>query len=233
MHNTQEQEEKDMHGRFKGAPWYSTDDTYALIGGAGGIGSWLALLLARAGFKPVVFDFDILEIHNLSGQLYGTDDIDTLKVDALAKMVKQFTGEEIQVFSEEYGEESITHNITFSAFDNMKAREIMFTKWKKDHGEDPEAIFIDGRLIMEQLTIFCVSGGNQESIKTYQEEHIFPDEDVPDGLCTMKQTSHSASMIASFMTAFFTNHITNVKTGMPVRKVPFETKYFIPINMFE
>lgn len=62
---------KEIHSsRFKDAPWFPKEETNVVIGGAGGIGSWLSLLISRAGFFPIVYDFDILEEHNLAGQLY-------------------------------------------------------------------------------------------------------------------------------------------------------------------
>ena len=60
--------------RFKDAPWFPKEETNVIVGGAGGIGSWLTLLLSRAGFYPVVYDFDVLEGHNLAGQLYTQKD---------------------------------------------------------------------------------------------------------------------------------------------------------------
>ena len=51
--------------RFKDAPWFPQRDELVMIGGAGGIGSWLSFFLVRAGFKPTVYDFDVIEEHNL------------------------------------------------------------------------------------------------------------------------------------------------------------------------
>lgn len=51
--------------RFKDAPWFPKEETAIIVGGAGGIGSWLSLLLSRAGFYPIVYDYDRLEEHNL------------------------------------------------------------------------------------------------------------------------------------------------------------------------
>jgi len=40
-------------------------------------------------------------------------------------------------------------------------------------------------------------------------------------------------MIASHMTAFFTNHIANIIERNYIREVPFYYEYFIPINLTE
>lgn len=144
------------HNRFKDAPWYLEKDeariTPVMIGGAGGIGSWLTLFLARAGFKPHVYDFDMLEEHNIGGQLYPVSLIGKPKVDALKKIVLDLSGETIYSSTEKISEYSATNMYVFSAFDNMEARRIMFKKWadtyvaKDSPSKNPDAIFIDGRL---------------------------------------------------------------------------------------
>lgn len=234
--------------RFKDAPWFPQEETNVIVGGAGGIGSWLTLLLCRAGFFPVVYDFDVLEEHNLAGQLYNKEDAEkvVLKVDALKNLTKNFTDTDITTMSSKYTADSMSHHYVFSAFDNMQARKDMFSAWceyveqwkadslgevKEVSNDDPSylnntPIFIDGRLTAEQMQIFCVT---PDKIDAYK-EHLFDDSEVEDAPCTMKQTSHSAAMIASHMTGFFTNHMTNNAEKDSVRNVPFLWEYFIPIN---
>lgn len=231
--------------RFKDAPWFPKEETNVIVGGAGGIGSWLTLMLSRAGFFPIVYDFDILEEHNLAGQLYTKSDAEAMvpKVDALKGLCKQFADTDITVMNEKYTKDSMSHHYVFSAFDNMQARKDMFAAWKEyvkewedfkdiadaDHIPNislSEPIFIDGRLTAEQMQIFCVT---PDKIEEY-EKHLFDDTEVQDAPCTMKQTSHSAAMIASHMVGFFTNHMTNNAVKDKDRTVPFFWEYFIPIN---
>lgn len=224
--------------RFKDAPWYTDEDTYVIVGGAGGIGSWLSLMLARAGFTPIVYDFDHIEEHNIGGQLFHKDSIDKPKVEALGNIIRSFADVSIMANNEKYTAETMSHNYVFSAFDNMQARKDMFNNWKefvkdwkdiqKVSGEVDKhtPVFIDGRLLMEQLTIFCVTPDNMDKY----EEHLFDDSEVPPEPCTLKQTSHSAAMIASHMVGFFTNHFANNMVGEDDRTVPFKWEYFIPIN---
>ena len=231
--------------RFKDAPWFPKEETNVIVGGAGGIGSWLTLMLSRAGFFPIVYDFDRLEEHNLAGQLYTKSDAEAMvpKVDALKGLCKQFADTDITVMNERYTKDSMSHHYVFSAFDNMQARKDMFNawceyveEWQKENDildlDKPlkegiqVPIFIDGRLTAEQMQIFCVTPDKIEAYK----EHLFDDSEVEDAPCTMKQTSHSAAMIASHMTGFFSNHMTNNSEQDSVRSVPFFWEYFIPIN---
>ena len=148
-------------GRFKDAPWFPKDEVNVIVGGVGGIGSWLTLMLSRAGFIPMVYDFDTFEIHNMSGQLVPERLIGTLKVEAVANVVKDFTGTTIHTFNEKYTADSMSHHYVFSGFDNMQARKDMFSAWceyvatwkelciGREEGVDPSQtpVFIDGRLV--------------------------------------------------------------------------------------
>lgn len=304
---------EEQASRFKDAPWFPKKEVNCIVGGAGGIGSWLTMLLTRASIIPSVYDFDTIEEHNIGGQLYSKKDINSKKVVALKEFVKDYSDTDIYVMDERYTKDSMSDKFVFSAFDNMQARKDMFEAWcnyveenkeseesipvyklvLKDPGpnkleavklikessglglkeskdlldsvsfeitedqiqlkditlEDLQTlftgfgtktelveigkstkkvmpIFIDGRLTAEQMQIFCVTPDKIEKYK----EHLFDDSEVPDAPCTLKQTSHAAAMIASHMVGFFTNHLTNIKTGEDERAVPFYWEYFIPIN---
>lgn len=218
--------------RFKDASWVGNDEE-CIIGGAGGISSWLAFLLARANFLPMVYDFDKLEEHNLGGQLFPSSGINKPKVDVLSEVIFKFSGKTIWTFNEKYDKNSMIGKFMFSGFDNMKARQDMFNNFLDAIKSFPaeECVFIDGRLLAEQLQIFCIVGSDTESIEKYKAEYLFADEEVQDAPCTMKQTSHAAAMIASLMTGFFTNHVHNIRTKSKTRFVPFKTEYFIPLGL--
>lgn len=214
--------------RFKDAPWFPKVNETVMIGGAGGIGSWLTLFLTRAGFVPFVYDFDTIEAHNLGGQLFRPSDIGSSKVRAIHNIISEFTGQSITTINERITATSPAHHFMFSAFDNMQARKDLFEIWKRSIATCPVTpIFIDGRLEMEQLQIFCVT---PDKIDDYQAQ-LFDDAEVEDAPCTMKQTSHSAAMIATLMTAFFTNHMTNIYEREVVRDVPFYHEFFIPLAL--
>lgn len=220
---------KDQYNRFKDALWFSEEKESCVVGGAGGIGSWLVILLARAGFKIHLYDFDDVEDHNRGGQLYRTEDVGKPKVEAISDVCEAFCDTEINIYNEKLDINSMAHKYTFGAFDNMAARKDIFDLWKTTVVDNPDAILIDGRLAMESLQIFCVTPSNMHQY----EEHLFPDSDVEEQACTLKQTSHTAAIIGGLMTAFFTNHITNVMEDDMVRRVPFYYEMFLPMTLTE
>lgn len=217
--------------RFKDAPWFSdeSEPIDIIIGGAGGIGSWLALFLNRAGFNTIIYDFDTIEGHNIGGQFFRESDVGKKKTEALSNLIEEFCKQQISTYDQAFTKDSMSHVYMISAFDNMKARKDFYEVWKKSfsQSENIQPILIDGRLLMEQMQIFCVT---PETTEKYEEEHLFSDDEVETETCTLKQTTHSAAMIASFMVGFFTNHMTNVKEKKYIRDVPFSFEFFIPLT---
>lgn len=226
--------------RFKTAPWYASDylvGSDITIGGAGGIGSWLAFYLARIGLSPTVWDFDMIEEHNLGGQLYSNSHIGVPKVVGLNAIIEDLCGPgHLNYEAEAFTEESYVGRICFSAFDNMAARKTLFTMWKDNFADAERAVFIDGRMLAEGGQVFCVRGNNPTQIAEY-EKTLFADSEIAEQPCTMKATSHCGSFIAILMTSILTNWATNMeaeaKELTPVRETPFATRFELPLMMIE
>jgi hypothetical protein len=206
--------------RFRDASWFNKVENFTtpiVIGGVGGIGSWLVLFLSRM-LPPTsylfLYDNDVVEEINMAGQMYNTGDIGKHKVDAMVDMVKNYAGyERIQAQKELYTKDSLASPVMFSAFDNMEARKIMFEKWKKetvDHKDN--SIFIDGRLLAEQLQVFFVT---PDKTDFYEKNHLFNDSEVEDVNCSYKQTTHFAANIAAKMTQGFTNWLIKDHAELP------------------
>lgn len=231
---------KGQYGRVKGAEWFgSLYKKDILVLGAGGIGSWLSLLLSRLGCNLYIYDMDIYEEHNMSGQAVVKDAIGKFKTEATRDLIAQFSPDCEVSIEGEYTEESMSNNIVLCGFDNMTARKIAFQNWKEGmlSKEDlPEKkklrknyFFIDGRLNAEHMQVFCIKGDDEEVIKRYEEEYLFDDTEVEEQDCTFKQTSHCAAMIGAKMVSFLVNWAYN-KDVAPVRAVPFFYEYLPPLN---
>ena len=215
--------------RFQGLDWYSQDNApVVVVGGAGGIGSWLSFFLARANFNVILSDFDTVEEHNIGGQLFKRNQIGKYKAEAVGRNVSEFSANTINAQIVKITEETATHEFMFSAFDNMDARRAMFKVWKRSWNSMNRPIFIDGRLNAEQFQIFCVTPENADE---YERIHLFNDSEVEDAPCSAQQTTHTAAMIAGHMVGFFTNHITNINLRDEVREIPFMYEYFTPMNL--
>ena len=215
--------------RFQGLDWYSKEDTKTvIIGGSGGIGSWLSFFLARANFNVILVDDDKVEEHNIGGQFFKLSNIGRNKVSAMYDNIQEYTSNCIDARNTRITEETPTHEFMFSAFDNMRARKDMFNVWKKSWNGFNFPLFLDGRLNAEHFQIFCVTPANADR---YENEFLFKDKDVADAPCSAQQTTHTAAMIAGHMTGFFTNHITNIHLRESLREVPFMYEYLTPANL--
>jgi len=72
-----------------------------IILGAGSLGSFICLNLAKLGFDNIdVWDYDIVECQNIPNQFYKLKDIDKFKVEALKEIVKEFTDVDINIHNE-------------------------------------------------------------------------------------------------------------------------------------
>lgn len=226
--------------RFSEAPWFErAKNTTILLLGSGGIGSWVGFALARIGFPFMVFDMDVVEDHNLGGQLFNTTHVGKQKTVALEEVCKQFSGNDITIYRDgRYTEDSPTNPIVIAAFDNMTARKIAFENWVKEveqmnEEEKQEALFIDGRLLAEDYRIYAVT---PERIAAYRTT-LFSDDVQENIQCTLKATTHCSMGIASDMVSLLTNHIAGVEErktyGAPLRDVPAQIVRSIPMFSYD
>ena len=225
-----------QYNRVKGAEWFPLlFKKDVLVLGQGGIGSWTSILLSRIGCNLHVYDMDVYEEHNLTGQLVGRSGIGQLKTDAIKATILELSPDCAVCTNGEYGLRSDTNDIIICGFDNMRSRSLAFEKWKQyvNSGDvdKSKCFFQDGRLLAEQLQIFNIPGDRPDLMEIYEKEHLFSDDDVKEAECTFKQTSHVAAMIAGHMVGFLTNWITNANSEEKIRQVPFFYEYYVPINL--
>ena len=109
------------------------DKTVDVIG-AGATGSHLVYILAKMGVQKIrVFDFDVIEDHNLPNQMFRVTDIGRPKVEALAEVIKQFTNIDIEPVNlrVEAGIDYLPANIVFILTDTMASRKEIFDNFLK------------------------------------------------------------------------------------------------------
>lgn len=219
--------------RFSSAIWYEKiQEKTIILAGIGGIGSYVAFLLAR--MKPTslfIYDDDVVEYINMSGQLYSKSDIGTSKVDALANMIKGYA-DYYNVFAirEKYTIECEATDIMICGFDNMKARKTFFNRWlahvqSKSEEERKNCLYIDGRLAAEEFQILCIRGDDEYNINRYSNEFLFSDKEADETICSYKQTTFCANMIASYIVNLFVNFCANQCSPLIDRDLPFFTSY--------
>jgi len=212
--------------RFHDALWFENmNKLNVLILGSGGIGSWVTFILNRIGCKIYLYDMDVVEEHNLGGQMFKKHDVGKYKCDAIVNVCNDFNDQnKIVTHNTRYDNSGLLLSTVISAFDNMASRKLAFEEWVNFVTQNPEfqssAIFIDGRLLAEDYQVFAVTF-NEKQIEEYR-KNLFDDSEVAEVMCTLKSTTHCSMAIASEIVSLLTNHIANVTLGEELRNVPFK-----------
>jgi len=218
---------KESRARYSSVDWFG-ELREVSIGGLGTIGTHLSLDIARAGDHTLImYDDDIVEIINLSGQLFPKSAIGKNKTEAVIDLIKAYTeADDDKLFpvNQKLVEGTYVSTVCFSCFDNMIARKAMFEQWFKR--EDRE-LFIDGRMTIENYEVYTVTKGNEDRYR----ETLFDDSEIPPQICSLKNTSHTGALIGARMTVMFTNHLANIKMGLPMRTIPFKFREDMEINL--
>lgn len=219
--------------RFSSAIWFNKiGEQEVTLAGLGGIGSYTAFLLGRLKVdRLIVWDNDTVDGTNLSGQLFSTLDVGHNKAGSVVRILRQFAQYYRTIaMNENYRATAATTNIMICGFDNMTARRMFFEKWKFHvtslaEKEREKCLFIDGRLAAEEFQVFCIKGSDTYLMKKYENEWLFDDTEAEETLCSYKQTSFCANMIASVMVNLFVNFIANQCEPLIERELPFYTNY--------
>lgn len=215
--------------RFSNAPW-AVKRTVTL-GGAGGIGSNVAYTLIKLGYDINLFEFDTIEVHNVGAQHFNLEDVGRTKAFAIADLAGKINKRVVVNTLGRVTEDTPTDYImpiTFSGFDSIDARKILFEKWYEKFKDSTEAIFIDGRLSAEDFEVFAVTPDKADEYR----ETLFtePSEELP---CNYKSTTQVGLLIAGMMIVVMTNFITEMIEPMDIRVVPFHTVFNAPLMYFE
>ena len=210
--------------RFSEAPW-AKNTRDIIIGGAGGIGSWMCLTLARIGHSITVYDFDTVDEVNMAGQLFAISDIYRAKVTAIGTLVKNLSGTDMNLMKDRFTSDSWAQPIMIAAFDNMEARTTMFERWLTQ-GDSAE-LFLDGRMSAEYFEIYAVTRATADDYR----KTLFDDAEAASVPCSFKATTHNAMGIAYIMTGILNNFLSGDFSGF--RKVPFRTEFNLQLFSFE
>ena len=179
----------------------------------------------------VLYDDDIVETGNLSGQLFSRLDVNKTKVGAIESLISKYNEHYcVHGIPSRFTECTEAGDIMMCGFDNMEARKVFFRSWLShvyslSEEKRKECLFLDGRLSMNVLQVFCITGDDSYSIQKYSESYLFDDADADETICSMKQTTYMACMIGSIMTNLFVNFVANLTDPVLPYDLPFFTEY--------
>lgn len=164
------------------------------IAGLGNIGSHTALALARMGLPRFkLYDFDVVEPHNLASQAYSAHDVGKPKVEAIAEYMRALNpGVQLELHTEKCTGAGANCDIFISAVDSVEARKEIAA------GLAEIAFVIDGRVGGGQLEVY--SQPASEWAATIPET---ADEDP----CGMRFISYTSYLIAGLIANNVKRHL--------------------------
>lgn len=160
------------------------------IVGAGAVGSWVSLSLAKMGFtNQEVYDFDEVSTENMNCQFYPIGDIGRQKVDALSDLVHTFTGANIRCFNHKVTKlDKINTDILITAVDSMKVRKLL-------DDISIRRFTIDPRMAAEYASMEVVDMRKNSHVDNYKKT-IYSDDEAAHERCTAKATMYTVNLIA-------------------------------------
>lgn len=193
--------------------------------GCGALGSWIVLFLLKMGFKNIhVYDFDVVEEHNLPNQMFNESDIGVPKVEAIQKMYENmFNDATPRLFIHNYkitqqNMLELNNGFTMCCVDSMEVRKEIFTHSFKFGLSN---LFIEGRLSIYGAYIYTLNEKNTTVFSMY-EKTLYADEEAEVSACGVSQTALPAAVnCASIMIMQLIEHINN-------KKINNEIQYSIP-----
>lgn len=164
--------------------------------GAGAIGSFVVLTLAKMGFKRIsVYDNDTVGVENISNQFYPYDSVGTSKAYALANMIRDFERLSINVRNFLWTAEHRLSGYVIMAVDTMAVRNQIYRAVKRN--SDVYG-FIDGRMGGQQGEVYTVDLLDTEQKKVY-EKYLWSDTEASELPCTQKAVMYNVLWIASMI----------------------------------
>lgn len=163
--------------------------------GAGAVGSFTALTLAKMGVGHLdVYDGDSVESHNLPNQWYRLTDLGHSKVDALKDILEAFSATEVICHAGNFTAQPV-EAIVISAVDSMDAR---LSLWRHIKRCRRVTLYLDARMGAEVGKVLAIRPSDPEDVRAYEEE-LYPSSDALQAPCTARATTYCATGLAAFI----------------------------------
>lgn len=175
--------------------------------GAGATGSKVAMDLAKLGIRNIhVWDYDIVESHNVANQLYGIADVGKLKVDALRDRILADTGIEVTVHpvkitvEDEAGDVEVEHpdevcgDVIYLLVDSMSAREEIFNELENNMTTE---LLVETRMGPDVGRVYAFNPNVPRHVENWRKT-LYSDESASTSACgASTSVGPTASLIAS------------------------------------
>ncbi|MEK7516777.1 MAG: ThiF family adenylyltransferase [Patescibacteria group bacterium] len=138
--------------------------------GAGSVGSFVVTMLPKMGVSKItVYDRDAVESHNVPMSAYRLKDQGRYKVEALAEIVREQSGLEINAIRAMYTGEPLRGTV-IACVDSMEARMLIWKQVKINLAVD---LLVDTRVAGEFVRNLAVNPNDPDDVADY-EKLLYP-----------------------------------------------------------
>ena len=167
--------------------------------GCGATGSWLTFFLLKMGFKNIhVYDYDVIEEHNIPNQMFKESQIGNTKVDSIKKIYKSFFNDEDELKRLTIHNTKITENnanaltdVVFCCVDDMLARKYIYEMCFK-YGMTE--YYSESRISIYGAYLYSLSKESSKEDREWYEGRFYENEDAEVSHCGVSQTALPASI---------------------------------------
>lgn len=194
--------------------------------GVGAVGSFIALTLAKLGIpKITIWDFDTVDEHNITNQVYTTKDIGKPKVEALKQHLLDNNPNMEVITKGKYTNQNLK-GILFLSVDSIKLRYDILSNVQYNPFIE---LVIDGRIGLEKGQVIATDWKLSDLIKNHIELSNFKDNesDAPVSACgTTLSVMPSVQCTAQFAVAQLINFVNNKKINQLTQFDAFDFKIY-------
>ena len=175
--------------------------------GAGAIGSFVGLALAKSGFPSLHFyDYDYITDVNICCQFYPLGAVNNDKVHELVEIISIFSGVKDAVpHFRRFDRHCTPEGVVISAVDSMESRKEI---WDICKGNPQVKWLIDPRMSGEHANLYVICPNNEKDIKTY-EKLLFDDSETLQERCTAKATMYTVLSLSGAVVKGVIDALTN------------------------
>ena len=197
--------------------------------GCGAIGSCVAELLVRQGVEDItLWDFDIVESHNVVNQLYTNEDINKPKTEALKEHLLEINPilKDTLKIKGEYTKE-ILNGFVFLCVDSIKVRKLVV---ENNFNNFNIEVLFDFRMTLTDGQLFTARWNNLKEKQSILDSLDFTDEEAkeltPTSACGFElSVAPTVRIITSLGIANFTNYINENKIKTLILSNPYDYNF--------
>lgn len=173
------------------------EDLSFLVIGAGAIGSYTVLGLAKMGAKKItVYDDDTLDTHNFDSQFYPLSGVGRSKVHVLSQVAKDYGDVDLTIVEDKWDTENApAADVVCVCVDNMDVRK---TIWDYYLSNKSPRFFLEGRMSAQVYRVYGVDMANDDA-KAFYATTLYPQSEASKEPCGEKSIIYTVLQVSAQM----------------------------------